>query len=87
MKFTNGYADAPVCAPTRACLISGQYSPRHGVYRVTDVPALLQIKDCLNDTNKVLWSLTSGFRHEIRLKFFSNFVVKVVSIFVFTALY
>jgi arylsulfatase A-like enzyme len=24
MKFTNGYADAPVCAPTRACLIGGQ---------------------------------------------------------------
>jgi len=37
MKFTNGYADAPVCAPTRACLISGQYTPRTGVYRVSDM--------------------------------------------------
>jgi len=37
MKFTDGYADAPVCAPTRACLISGQYTPRTGVYRVSDM--------------------------------------------------
>ena len=32
--FTNAYSNAPNCAPTRACLISGQYSPRHGVYTV-----------------------------------------------------
>lgn len=32
--FTNAYANAPNCAPTRACLLSGQYSPRHGVYTV-----------------------------------------------------
>jgi arylsulfatase A-like enzyme len=36
MKFTDGYSDGPVCAPTRACLISGQYTPRTGVYRVND---------------------------------------------------
>ncbi len=34
MIFTNAYANAPNCAPTRACLLSGQYSPRHGVYTV-----------------------------------------------------
>jgi arylsulfatase A-like enzyme len=34
MVFTNAYANAPNCAPTRACLMSGQYSPRHGVYTV-----------------------------------------------------
>jgi len=32
--FTSAYANAPNCAPTRACLISGQYTPRHGVYTV-----------------------------------------------------
>lgn len=32
--FSNAYANAPNCAPTRACLLSGQYSPRHGVYTV-----------------------------------------------------
>jgi len=31
MVFTSAYANAPNCAPTRACLLSGQYSPRHGV--------------------------------------------------------
>ena len=34
MIFTSAYAAAPNCAPSRACLMSGQYSPRHGVYTV-----------------------------------------------------
>ncbi len=34
MVFTNAYANAPNCAPTRACILSGQYTPRHGVYTV-----------------------------------------------------
>ncbi|MHC4866603.1 MAG: sulfatase-like hydrolase/transferase [Planctomycetota bacterium] len=34
MVFTSAYTNAPNCAPTRACLLSGQYSPRHGVYTV-----------------------------------------------------
>ena len=32
--FTQAYANAGNCAPTRACLLSGQYPPRHGVYTV-----------------------------------------------------
>ena len=34
MSFTNAYASASNCAPSRACVFSGQYSPRHGVYTV-----------------------------------------------------
>ena len=34
--FTNAYSNGPNCAPTRACLMSGQYSPRHGIYTVGD---------------------------------------------------
>lgn len=34
MVFTNAYAGAGNCAPSRACLMSGLYSPRHGVYAV-----------------------------------------------------
>ncbi len=34
MKFTAAYTCGPNCAPTRACLMSGLYSPRHGVYTV-----------------------------------------------------
>ncbi len=35
MVFTAAYAAAGNCAPSRACLISGQYTPRHGVYAVS----------------------------------------------------
>lgn len=36
MHFTNGYSNDPTCAPSRASIMSGQYVPRHKVYRVTD---------------------------------------------------
>ena len=35
MSFDNAYA-CPNCAPTRATLMSGQYSTRHGMYTVSD---------------------------------------------------
>ncbi len=36
MVFTQAYACGANCAPSRACLLSGQYTPRHGVYAVGD---------------------------------------------------
>lgn len=34
MVFTNAYSCAANCAPARACLLSGQYTPRHQIYNV-----------------------------------------------------
>ena len=34
VKFTAAYSCAANCAPARACLLTGQYVPRHGVYTV-----------------------------------------------------
>ena len=34
VRFTHAYANAPVCSPTRAALLSGQYQQRAGVGRV-----------------------------------------------------
>ncbi len=34
MRLTAAYACAGNCAPSRACLMTGQYVPRHGVYTV-----------------------------------------------------
>lgn len=34
MVFTHGYAAAGNCAPSRACMLSGNYTPRHHVYAV-----------------------------------------------------
>ena len=36
MRFTNAYASASNCAPSRACLMSGQQTPRHGIYTVAN---------------------------------------------------
>lgn len=36
MRFTNAYA-SPVCSPTRASIISGQNSARHGIWEVIGV--------------------------------------------------
>jgi len=35
VHFTNAYAGAANCAPSRAVLMSGQYTPRHGMYTVS----------------------------------------------------
>ena len=34
MVFTRAYAGAANCAPSRACLLTGQNTPRHGIYTV-----------------------------------------------------
>lgn len=34
MIFTNGYAAASNCAPSRASLMTGKWTPRHGIYTV-----------------------------------------------------
>src|SRR5210317_965050 len=33
MMFTRGYTSGPNCAPTRGCLVSGTYTPRHKIYQ------------------------------------------------------
>ena len=59
MIFYNAYAGAANCAPSRACLLSGLNTPRHGVYTVSPsdrgnsktrklIP--IQNTDHLNDT-------------------------------------
>jgi arylsulfatase A-like enzyme len=60
-RFTSAYSNAPNCAPTRACLISGQYTPRHGVYTVGSpergkarLRKLIPIKNKTNLDSKVV---------------------------------
>ena len=36
--FTNAYSASANCAPARACLLSGQYTPRHKIYNVGTGP-------------------------------------------------
>jgi arylsulfatase A-like enzyme len=34
VRFEQAYANAPNCAPSRACLMTGRWAPRHGIYTV-----------------------------------------------------
>jgi len=36
MVFMSAYANGPNCAPSRASLMTGQYTPRHGIFTVGD---------------------------------------------------
>ncbi|MBD0832130.1 sulfatase [Aestuariibaculum sp. TT11] len=36
MVFSNGYAASSNCAPSRACLMTGKWTPRHGIYTVNN---------------------------------------------------
>ncbi len=36
MRFTHAYANAANCAPSRACMMTGLYPPRHGIYTVAN---------------------------------------------------
>ena len=38
MTFTQAYSASANCAPARASLLSGQYSPRHKIYNVGTTP-------------------------------------------------
>lgn len=38
MVFTNAYSCAANCAPARACLLTGQYTPRHRIFNVGTRP-------------------------------------------------
>ena len=38
MVFTDAYSCASNCAPARACLLSGQYTPRHKIFNVGTGP-------------------------------------------------
>jgi len=47
MVFTTGYAAAGNCAPSRACMLSGNYTPRHHVYAVGSTDRGLKISQRL----------------------------------------
>ena len=71
MVFTDAYSCAANCAPARACLLSGQYTPRHKLFnvgtgprgkkehrRLKHVPGV----DTLDRKNQNVGSSTSGRR-------------------------
>jgi uncharacterized sulfatase len=69
IKFTNAYASAPVCSPSRSCLIQGALPPTIGTQHMrsgfplpssfTGFPALLR-KDGYYTTNNVKTDYNSG---------------------------
>ncbi len=45
VRMTNGYASCPVCAPTRAGLLTGRYQQRFGFYTAADSRAGLPLSE------------------------------------------
>jgi arylsulfatase A-like enzyme len=45
VRLTNGYASAPVCAPTRAGLMTGRYQQRFGFYTASDSRAGMPVTE------------------------------------------
>ncbi len=64
MIFRNAYASAGNCQPSRACMLSGQYTARHGVYAVGSTDrgpkALMRMTPVPNRPNLPLETLTLG---------------------------
>jgi len=73
MVFTQAYAGAANCAPSRACLMTGQQSPRHGIYTVSPsdrgnavTRKLIPIKniDGLDDEDQTIAELLRGLGYQ-----------------------
>ena len=64
MVFRNAYASASNCQPSRACMLSGQYTARHGVYAVGSTKrgpdALMRMIPIPNRGNLPLATVTMG---------------------------
>ena len=77
MLFTDAYAPAANCAPSRACVLSGQTGPRHGVYTVNSSERgkaqdrkIIPVKNTLhleNDNLTVAGALKAGGYKTIHL--------------------
>ncbi len=52
MKFTDAYASASQCAPTRACLISGRDTPHHGIWAVSRIRGLEKFRKMVPPPNE-----------------------------------
>ena len=58
MVFTNGYASAANCAPSRACLMTGKWTTRHGIYTVASSErGKSRHRKLIPTTNKIILSL------------------------------
>jgi arylsulfatase A-like enzyme len=76
--FKQAYASAPNCAPTRACLMTGQYTPRHGIYTVIDdrhIPGSPQQKIMAAESKSELPSSTLTLADILKSKGYSTGMV------------
>ena len=65
VRFTGYQAPTPVCAPSRASLLSGRYAVNHGVRRVSDDEAggwTAFRNNEIHDQNLAVWLQSGGYR-------------------------
>ena len=68
--FRNSYVSFPLCCPSRATFLTGQYSHNHGVF-TTELP---NGYNGLNHTNTLpVWLRTSGYRTAMVGKYLNGY--------------
>ncbi len=72
--FSSAYSNAPNCAPTRASLLTGLYSPRHGIYTVgSSKRGKTENRKIIPTENKTLLDTTfTTFAEVLRTRGYTN---------------
>jgi arylsulfatase A-like enzyme len=68
-RFTNGIAAPPLCCPSRAGLLTGQYPHNHGVF--TNVPGYADLRD--PRSTLAVWLHRAGYRTGLVGKFLNGY--------------
>ena len=70
--FTNGYASAFVCAPTRAGLLTGRYQQRFGFYRASDSRVGMPLNEITLADACLIPQVYNSKRFKVDLSMFPN---------------
>lgn len=62
MRFTQGYATCQVCSPSRASILTGKYTPRHGITEYIGAPS----GEAWRDTGRCTKLLPADYEHGLR---------------------
>jgi hypothetical protein len=66
MRFTQAYVNAPNCAPSRACLMTGMFTPRHEMYTVSGADRGKETTNLVDQNKKMAGKLENILQQYLR---------------------